>query len=199
MTGARPRIAAVVLAAGSSRRMGDTNKMVATLGGRPLVRIAAEAALASDAHSVMVVTGYEAGEVTRALDGLDVRLIHNARYAEGMSGSLRLGIGGLHADVDGALVLLGDMPAISPAIINRLIALYRPDKIVVPFHEGKRGNPVLWPRALFSGLMAVTGDKGGRAIIDAHPERVIAVDCGPEVLADLDTPEALSEARKAVE
>src|SRR5262249_7736818 len=112
------RIAAVVLAAGRSTRMGGPNKLLAEIGGRPLVRIAAEQALASRAGPVIVVTGHQRDKVEQVLGGLSVRLVHNADYAQGLGTSLRTGIAAVPADADGAIVCLGDMPQVDAALID---------------------------------------------------------------------------------
>jgi molybdenum cofactor cytidylyltransferase len=194
--GAR-RVAALVLAAGQGRRMGGPNKLAATIRGRPLVRIAAEAAVASRATPVVVVTGHEPEKIRAALDGLDVPLVHNPDFADGLSTSLRRGLAALPDDVDGAVVLLADMPAVDTAIVDRLIAAFDPASgtlIVVPTFEGKRGNPVLWSRRLFPELGALAGDTGGRHLIGANADAVAEVEIGPAVALDVDTPEALAAA-----
>ncbi|HET7718144.1 MAG TPA: molybdopterin-binding/glycosyltransferase family 2 protein [Bauldia sp.] len=192
-----PRVAAIVLAAGQGRRMGGTNKLAATIGGRPLVRIAAEAALSSRAAPVVIVTGHEPDNVRAALDGLDVRLVHNPDYGDGLSTSLRRGVAALPEDVDGAVVLLADMPGVDAAIIDRMIGAFDPaggTLIVVPTFDGKRGNPVLWSRRFFPDLMAVSGDTGGRHLIGENPEAVAELEIGAAVALDVDTPEALAAA-----
>jgi molybdenum cofactor cytidylyltransferase len=197
MEGERRRVAALVLAAGQSRRMGGTNKLLATIGGKPLVRLAVEAALASQATSVTVVTGHDAGAVEAALAGLAVAFAHNPNYAAGLSTSLRAGLGALPTGVDGVVVMLADMPDVGPAVIDRLIGAFRPDnfaEIVVPVWEGQRGNPVLWGARLFGRLAAIEGDTGGRALIGASPESVVEIEMGAAVARDVDTLEALAEA-----
>ena len=196
-TNGTTRIAALVLAAGRSERMGGPNKLIATIGGRPLVRIAAEVALASRARPVVVVTGHERRTIETAVAGLDVRLVHNQDYAAGLSTSLGAGIAGLSADVDGAVVLLADMPAVDTAAIDRLIDAFDPDSgalIIVPTHDGQRGNPVIWSAGFFSRLMAVEGDTGGRHLIEANRDAVVEVEIGPAVALDIDTPGALAAA-----
>lgn len=192
-----PRIDAVILAAGASSRMGGQHKLLANIGGRPLIRIVAEAALASTTASVSVVVGHQADRVRAALFGLDLTIVENPDYRDGMSSSLRSGLSGLDDGSDGAVILLGDMPEVDREAIDALIALFDPSssrEIVVPTYRGKAGNPVVWGRRYFPDLMAVTGDKGGREIIRANSESVSWVEIGPSVTVDLDTPEAMENA-----
>ena len=135
MSEAEPRIAAIVLAAGRSSRMGQQNKLLADIGGKPMVRHTVEAALASRAAPVVVVTGHMAAEVAAALDGLDVTLAANPDYATGLASSLKVGVRVLQGNQDGILVLLGDMPRIERGHIDRLIEAFSPDAIVVPTHD----------------------------------------------------------------
>src|SRR6185295_12832490 len=165
------KIAAVVLAAGRSTRMGGPNKLLAEIGGEPLVRIAAEQALASRAKPVIVVTGHQREQVEAALRGLDVRLVHNPDFAQGLGTSVSTGVAAVPAEADGAIVCLGDMPQVDAALIDRLIAAFDPDRgalIVMPTVEGRRGNPVLWSRRFFPDLMAIEGDVGARHFIGRY-------------------------------
>jgi molybdenum cofactor cytidylyltransferase len=190
-----PKVAALLLAAGQGRRMGGPNKLLARVGGKPLVRIAAEAALESKAASLTVVTGHRAEDLRTALQGLDVEFVHNPDHLQGLSTSLRAGVESLLSDVDGAIVLLADMPGIEAATIDRLIGAFRPDEgvlVVVPTFEGKRGNPVVWSSRFFPALAAVQGDTGGRHLIGENPEAVTEVEIGESVAVDVDTPEALA-------
>jgi molybdenum cofactor cytidylyltransferase len=190
------RVAAVVLAAGRSTRMGAVNKMIAEIGGKPLVRIAAEQAIASKASPVIVVTGHEREKVEAALDGLNVRFANNPDYADGLGTSLRTGIAAVPAEADGAVVLLGDMPQIDAALIDKLVAAFDPEKgalVVVPTIEGRRGNPVIWARRFFPDLMAVTGDVGARHVIGNVAEAVAEVAVSdPAITVDVDTPDVLA-------
>jgi molybdenum cofactor cytidylyltransferase len=196
-------IAAVVLAAGRSTRMGGSNKLLAEIGGRPLVRIAAEEALASRARPVIVVTGHERERVEGALAGLPVRLVHNPDFAQGLGTSLRAGITAVPAEADGAIVCLGDMPQVDAALIDRLIAAFDPEKgalAVVPTIDGRRGNPVLWSRRFFPDLMAIEGDVGARNLIGRYGEAVVEVAlAGKAALIDVDTPEALRGVKAEIE
>ena len=197
------RIAAVVLAAGRSTRMGGPNKLLAEIARRPLVRIAAEAALASRAKPVIVVAGHQRDQVEKVLAGLPVRLVHNPDYAQGLGTSLKTGIAAVPSDADAAIVLLGDMPQVDARLIDRLIAAFDPDHgalVVVPTFEGKRGNPVLWSRRFFPDLMAIEGDVGARHVIGRYGEAVVEVPVdGKAALVDVDTPEALIGVRAEIE
>ena len=197
------RIAAVVLAAGRSTRMGGPNKLLAEIARRPLVRIVAEEALASRADPVIIVAGHQRAEVEKALAGLRVRIVHNPDFAEGLGTSLRAGIAAVPADSDAAIVCLGDMPRVDAALLNRLIAAFDPDRgalVVVPTFEGKRGNPVLWSRRFFPDLMAIEGDVGARRLIGRYSEAVAEVTVeGKAALIDVDTPEALSGVKAEME
>ena len=195
---ARPRIGAIVLAAGRSTRMGGPNKLLATLDGKQLVRHAAETALAAHLAEVVVVTGHQEAAVRAALAGLPLTLAPNPAFAEGLSTSLKAGLAALSPTTEAAIILLGDMPLISAGLLRRLAEAYDPQAgrhIVVPVAEGRRGNPVLWGRRFFAELAKVTGDQGGRGVLATAPEAVaeVAVD-GDAVHLDLDTPEALAAA-----
>ena len=185
-----PHIAALVLAAGRSTRMGGSNKMFARVGGVPLALRARNAALASRAVSVTIVTGFEAEKVEALVATEAVTVVHNPDYAAGLSSSLRRGIATLTDDVDGVVVLLADMPHIDASHIDSLIeACQASCKIVVPMHAGRRGNPVIWPRRFFAALRSLEGDKGARELLVQYADEVLGVEM-PDgaVFADVDTP-----------
>jgi molybdenum cofactor cytidylyltransferase len=196
------RIAAIVLAAGKSTRMGGPNKLLSDVGGKPMVRIAADEALASKAAPVFVVTGHQHEQVRAALKDLPVTFVHNSEFADGLSTSVKAGIAALPEETDGAIVCLGDMPQVNAALIDRMFAAFDPEKgalIVVPTAEGKRGNPVLWSRRFFPELLAIEGDIGARQLIAAYPEAIVEVPVsGGGAFLDIDTPDALAELRAKV-
>jgi len=196
-------IAALVLAAGRSTRMGGPNKLTAEIGGKPLVRIAVEEALASRAAPVIVVTGHQREQVEAALSGLDVQFVHNRDYADGLGTSLKAGIAAVPAEADGVVVCLGDMPQVTSALIDRLIAAYDAEKgalVVAPTRNGQRGNPVLWARRFFPDLMAISGDVGARHVIASYGEAVVEVPVQEEgAFLDVDTPEALVAAKAGLQ
>jgi molybdenum cofactor cytidylyltransferase len=183
--------------------MGGPNKLLAEIGGKPLVRIAAEQALASRASPVIVVTGHQHERVSAAVAGLLVTVVHNADFASGLGGSLKSGIAAIPPDAGGAVVCLGDMPQVDAALINQLIAAFDPEKgalAVVPVFDGRRGNPVLWSRRFFPELMAIEGDVGARHLIGRYSEAVVEVPVtGNAALVDIDTPEALRGVKAEIE
>jgi molybdenum cofactor cytidylyltransferase len=197
------KIAAVILAAGRSTRMGGPNKLLAEIAGKPLVRIAAEEALASRARPVVVVTGHERERVEAALKGMNVQRVHNPNFAAGLSTSLKAGLAALPPEVDGAIVCLGDMPQVRADLIDKLIAAFDPERgalVVVPTIDGKRGNPVVWSRRFFPELMALEGDVGARHLIGRYGEAVVEVAVADKAaLIDIDTPEALIAVRAEIE
>jgi len=194
------QVSAIILAAGRSTRMGGPNKLLAELGGKPLVRIVAEQALASKAKEAIVVTGHQAELVEQALQGLKVKFVRNADFAEGLASSVKAGVATVADDVDGAVICLGDMPMISPQLIDHLIEAFAPDRgnlIAVPVSGGRRGNPVLWSRRFFKELMTLDGDVGARHLIAKHNEVVAEVPVeGDAAFLDIDTPEGLEVARR---
>jgi molybdenum cofactor cytidylyltransferase len=194
------RIAAIVLAAGRSSRMGVANKLLADVDSVPMVRRVVDAALASAARPVVVVTGNEQGKVQAALRGCRVTFTHNPNFVEGMSTSLRAGLTALPGTIAGALVCLGDMPLVTPAVLDRLIAAFNPDEgrsICMPTWNGKRGNPVLWDRRFFGEMADLAGDVGAKHLIGEHAELVAEVAMPDDaVLTDIDTPEALAALRQ---
>jgi len=196
-------IAAIVLAAGRSTRMGGPNKLTAEIGGKPLVRIAVEEALASRAAPVIVVIGHQREQVEAALAGLDVQFVHNPEYADGLGTSLKAGVAAVPAESDGVVVCLGDMPQVTAGLIDRLIAAYDAEKgalVVAPTRNGQRGNPVLWARRFFPDLMAISGDVGARHVLESYGEAVVEVPVQEEgAFLDVDTPEALVAAKAGLQ
>ena len=194
-------VAAIVLAAGQSRRMGDLNKLLVKVDGIPMVARAVDAALASGADPVIVVTGHEREKIEHLLAGRAVELLYNPDFAEGMSTSVRAGLNALPSDTGAALICLGDMPHVDAALISRLIEGFDPARghaICVPTYKGKRGNPVLWAARYFSAMKSLAGDVGARHLIGEHSDAVHEIECGdPAVTFDVDTPEALKSLRKS--
>jgi molybdenum cofactor cytidylyltransferase len=196
-----PRIAALLLAAGKSSRMGE-NKMLAEIDGRPMVARTAQRLLASRARPIVAVLGNQADEVDVALGKLPVERVRNPDFAEGLSTSLKRGIAMLPADVDGVVVCLGDMPLIAGRDVDRLIAAFNPLEgraIIAPVRRGKRGNPLLWSRQFFPEMMALSGDQGARKLVEEHADLVAEVEMENDaIFIDIDTPDALAQLRDRV-
>jgi molybdenum cofactor cytidylyltransferase len=196
---AGPRIGALLLAAGQSRRMGGPNKLLAEVDGTPMVAYVARRLLASRARPIIAVLGNQADAVDAALGKLPVERVRNPEFAGGLSTSLKRGIAALPPDLEGALICLGDMPLISGRHINRLIAAFNPLEgraIIVPTRRGKRGNPVLWSKRFFPEMAELAGDVGAKHLIGEHAELVAEVEMDDDaILVDIDTPEALEALR----
>ncbi|KZL20475.1 Nicotine blue oxidoreductase [Pseudovibrio axinellae] len=187
----------ILLAAGNSSRMGDHNKLLAHIDGKPVVRQVAENALASELNEVVVVTGAMAPQIKDALSGLSVRFLHNENYNEGISSSVKVGIEAISEKASAALILLGDMPFVTPEDINNLLQARSPEQdqlIGVSTSQGKRGNPVLWDCSFFEDLLKLRGDIGGKPIIQQNPSVVYTVEVGRAARQDLDDPQALQSA-----
>ena len=189
------KVSAVVLAGGASKRMGRTNKLLAEFDGEPMVYRAVETAIQSDAAEVIVVTGFEADLVREALSGFKVRFIHNPSYPEGLSTSLRAGIGAVSNKLAGAVVLLGDMPRLTAATVNALIERFNAandETICQPTYEGRPGNPILWPREFFSDILDIWGDTGARQLLERYAAQVSKVEVDdPGIHFDIDKPDDL--------
>jgi molybdenum cofactor cytidylyltransferase len=189
-------IAAIVLAAGLSRRMGRA-KLLMPVRGRALVRHAVEGVLVDGVDSVWVVTGPDGEPIAAALAGLEVQLAVNPAPEQGQAGSVRAGIAALPAAVDAALIALGDQPALPASVIPALLAARRasPKPIVAPRYRDGQGNPVLFRREIFPELLRLTGDQGARPIIQKEPARVEWVDLDLPMPPDVDTPDDYEKIR----
>jgi molybdenum cofactor cytidylyltransferase len=201
------KVAALVLAAGRSSRFrnaggAEETKLVAMLGGKPIVLRVVEAALASRARPVIVVVGHARGAVEAALGGLPVTIVFNPDYATGLASSLRTGLTAAPADAGGALVLLGDMPNVEARLVDALIGALeaRPNaQAIAPAEGGRRGNPVLLGRRLFERARRLEGDEGARRLLASLKEsEVVEIDPPPgsDVSFDVDTPSDLVAARR---
>ena len=188
-------IAAIILAAGSSTRMGRPKQLL-PIDDQPMVRHVVEAVAAAGLDQVIVVTGAHAGAVEAALADFAVDLVFNEHWAQGMSGSMHTGLRALRPEIQAALLVLGDQPAVTTGLLQSLVVGYRDTgaHIVAPVYRGQRGNPVLFARALFSELLAVQGDRGGRELLKRHRDQVYQVEVGdPAVLIDIDSPQDYDE------
>lgn len=191
------RITAIILAAGLSKRLGR-NKLLLPLGDETVLRKTARSVLASAVSDVILVTGHEEAMVKQAVEGLDVRLTHNPRYAEGQSTSMIAGIEAAHEEARAYLFVLGDQPLLTPEIVNEVISLYeksRPEALVAaPVFQGRRGNPALFSATLKDELLRASGDAGGRGIIQRleteSPGKIVFLELpNDDMFLDIDTEE----------
>ena len=166
-------LAAIILAAGSSSRFEDGHKLLVEIGGIPIIRHVCSALAQSKIDDIVLVTAGTDDAVAMAAQSGRWRQIENPNAREGLSTSLRAGLGSLEQTADGLLVALGDMPGITSKLVDALIMAFEndPGSIVFPAsHDGRRGHPVIWPRTLFPALAKVAGDSGGRTILEAHQD-----------------------------
>jgi molybdenum cofactor cytidylyltransferase len=198
------RIAGILLAAGQATRYreaagadGPATKLVATYQGKALVRHVAEAGIAAGLAPLVVVTGHAREAVGAALAELPLTFAHNADFATGMASSVKAGLAQVPPEAAGALVLLGDMPLVSPGLISKLVEAFakHPQAVaVLPVHAGERGNPVLLSRAMFADILQLNGDAGARQVLRGREADVIEVPVDEQAARlDVDTPAELNE------
>ncbi len=196
-------VVGVILAAGSSSRLGRPKQLL-PLGGRPVLAHTLDNAARASLDGLVVVLGHEAEAVRAAIDfeRAGARVVLNDRYREGQSTSLRAGLAALPPNALAALFILGDQPLIGPAILDAILDAYRRTgrPIVMPAYDGRRGNPVLFARARWPELARVVGDQGARGVLQAHRDEVLEVPiAGAHHTADLDTPEDYERLRARFE
>lgn len=185
-------VGAVLLAAGSARRMGS-DKLMVDLGGRPLALHAFDAILAAGLGRPIVATT-PGGPIAAMLDGR-ADIVAVVDHALGMGHSLAAAMAVAPDDWTAAIICLADMPFVRPATLQALAAAASPEAVIRPAFEGQPGNPVLWGRDHFAALASLRGDRGGRDLLARLPASFLACD-DPGVLIDIDTAEALAEARE---
>ncbi len=193
-------IAGVLLAAGSSTRMGS-NKLLFTLGDEPLVRRVARGALEAGLDPLIVVLGHEAARVRGALAGLDCRIALNPEHARGVNRSLKAGMAEVPSTACALTVVLADMPHVSSAMLAAMIARYREGTapLVISDYAGVNAPPMLYDRALFAELGAMEGEGCGRQVVRRHRAEADVMSWPAEALADLDVPADYERARAVLE
>ncbi len=197
--------AAIILAAGSSSRMNaGRHKLLLPLGGRSVLAHVIETTLASQAKPIILILGYQANQIraqiAKYITHPMLTLIENPNYLQGMSTSLQIGLQTLISNKnhtqrsshspDSALIILGDQPLVTTHIIDTLITTKHitGKHIIAPLYNGKRGHPMLFDVSLFTELMDVTGDEGGRSVIERHRQKMATVEMGDRVANyDVDT------------
>jgi molybdenum cofactor cytidylyltransferase len=186
-----PEIAAIVLAAGLSSRMGKFKLLLSWLDDKPIIAHILSNLIDLSLKHIVVVTGNRAEEVQTALSDFDATFAHNPDYAEGeILSSLKIGLQHMPEIIDAVLVVPSDLPRVSASVFQAVMNAYDSDSIIVPNYAGKNGHPVMFPRLFWKEILALAPDKAPRAVLKAHPDKVrkIAVD-SDGILADIDTPD----------
>lgn len=183
-------IAGILLAAGTSSRMGS-NKMLFELEGESVLRGAARRALAGGLSPLVVVLGHEAERAQRELAGLPCQVVINPDYEQGINSSLKTGVSAVPAEARGAVVMLADMPFVTPEMLAGLVARYRSSEapLVISDYEGVNAPPMLYDRSLFSELLAMTGEGCGRQVVKRHRDEAEVLAWPASALTDLDVPD----------
>lgn len=184
-------VAGMVLAAGTSSRMGE-NKLLFDLDGEPVVRRAVRQAMAAGLDPVIAVLGHEAARVRRELDGLAplCRIVVNPDYTRGINSSLKAGVAALPTTAAAGVVLLADMPFVTAEMIATLVARYRTSTapLIISDYEGVNAPPMLYDRALFQELLTMEGEGCGRQVVRRHRTEAVVVEWPVAALTDLDVP-----------
>jgi molybdenum cofactor cytidylyltransferase len=201
ITNPQSRVAAIVLAAGASQRFGQPKQLL-PVGSKTMIQHVVDVVLDSPVEQVIVVLGYRAAEIGASIADRPVQVVVNEKWQSGLSSSVQAGVLAVKAEVDAALFVLADQPGVTAEVIARLIERYRQTRapIVVPTHRGRRGNPVLFDRSLFAGLMEVKGDQGGRQLIARQGDKLEEVEVETEaIFTDVDTAEDYQSHRLVLE
>jgi len=193
------RLGAIVLAAGTSRRFGAENKLLADFEGEPIVRRLVCQAVSGGIAEILVVTGHDKERITAALENLPVRFTHNANWRSGMGSTIAVGIAALSADVEGVFMVPADMPRLTSTLFLRLAQIFEENcrsAIVFPTAAGEQRNPVLWPRRLFPELLKLSGASGAKEVLSRYSSESVSIPIeDSRVFDDVDTPEDLWLAR----
>ncbi|MCK4767495.1 MAG: nucleotidyltransferase family protein [Desulfobacula sp.] len=183
------KISGIILAAGSASRMGKTKQLL-PLGKNTLLGQVIQNAGKSALHEIIVVLGHCAEKIEQAIDLSGTKVVRNAAYSKGQSTSLIKGLENVSPICDAAIFLLGDQPLVTAAIINRLIHAFETSTapIIIPYCNGKRGNPVIIARPLFHRLKSLSADTGARALFDEFKKSILKVSIPDKaILVDVDT------------
>ena len=185
------KIAALILAAGESSRMGHKNKLMMRFLGKPMLIHVVDAAQSSNLSHVGVVVGQQSENIKKLISNQDVQYIENEQWKTGIASSIVAGIGQMH-QVDGYLILLGDMPFISSELINLIIDHGSSENIVIPEKKGRQGNPVFFGSKFLDELMVLSGDFGAKKVIHENPSSVVKIEIESDaIFQDYDTQDSL--------
>ncbi len=183
------KIAGIILAAGSSSRMRNQNKLMIDINGKTILETVISTVLKAEINPLIIVLGNDADQFQKTLEEYPVILVKNYEWEKGMSTSIKAGIGALGNDVAGSMILLGDMPGISAKDIKSLLIKFcelENQKIIYPVKDGQQGHPVIFPKSFFNELSLLSGDRGAKSIL--NDENSLGVEMQSQgVLFDIDT------------
>lgn len=185
------KIAGLILAAGGSSRMGDQNKLMMPFQGKPMLNHVVNASLNSNLTQTFVVVGHQSSEIKNLVQSDDIQCVENEQWETGMASSIVAGISQLK-QFDGFLILLGDMPLVTPELINEIIVHGSADKIVIPIKDGLHGNPVFFGSKFRDELLTLYGDSGAKKVIQDNLSSMIKIEFQSNtIFKDYDTKESL--------
>ena len=185
------KIAGLILAAGCSSRMGDENKLMMPFQGKPMLNHVVNASLNSNMTQTFVVVGHQSSKIKNLIQSDDIQCVENEQWELGMASSIVAGISQLK-QFDGFLILLGDMPLVTPELINEIIFHGSADKIVIPIKDGLHGNPVFFGSKFRDELLTLYGDSGAKKVIQDNLSSMIKIEIQSNIIfKDYDTKESL--------
>ena len=185
------KVSATILAAGESSRMENGNKLLLPINEIPMISNVCNTVLTAGLDPVVVVTGFESDLVTQAIPTAINDIIYNSHWQSGMASSIYEGLSALPQNVDGNMIVLGDMPMISKDTLTLLIdefIMLNGQHIIYPIYEERQANPVIFPKKYFQEILSSTGDRGCKKVLKQYPDDVVGVSIGsPEVVFDCDS------------
>jgi|TARA_Y100001949_G_scaffold156516_1_gene145453 molybdenum cofactor cytidylyltransferase len=185
------KVSAIILAAGQSSRMENGNKLLLPINEIPMISHVCNTVLTAGLDPVVVVTGFESDLVTQAIPTAINDIIYNSHWQSGMASSIYEGLSALPQNVDGNMIVLGDMPMISKDTLTLLIdefIMLNGQHIIYPIYEERQANPVIFPKKYFQEILSSTGDRGCKKVLKQYPDDVVGVSIGsPEVVFDCDS------------
>jgi molybdenum cofactor cytidylyltransferase len=185
------KVSAIILAAGQSSRMENGNKLLLPINEIPMISHVCNTVLTAGLDPVVVVTGFESDLVTQAIPTAINDIIYNSHWQSGMASSIYEGLSALPQNVDGNMIVLGDMPMISKDTLTLLIdefIMLNGQHIIYPIYEERQANPVIFPKKYFQEILSSTGDRGCKKVLKQYPDDAVGVSIGsPEVVFDCDS------------
>ena len=188
------KVAAIVLAAGLSKRMGETNKLLAQFNGKSLLQHVLSNLTGSNVDQIVIVTGHESEKVAQQISDSSIDLVNNTDFKKGLSSSIKAGIERIQSSCDAVLIMQADMPFVDASVLNKIISAFHDnDDIVIPRYQSQTGNPLLWSNNYFEQLKQLSGDQGAKQILADYQDQIIYVDVDNiGILVDIDDPDSLA-------